>query len=514
MPGERLSIRNAVLFGLATFVPGVITGWLVGPSPAATYRSEPRTQSATELPTAHLAGSALSSASESEFMARLHDALSISHPTQRDKAITALADGLNGPEIRDALERLDKIHLRERSRVRRALLARWGELDPEGAIAFAMTVSNASDRAEAVSAVLGGWIEKDAQAAETWVAALPPGALKTSALRTLVGAVAISNPRHALELAQDIPYESFFGVSRDGASEIVHTIFDKWIDDDPVAAADAASKLPAKVEIRNMAMHVIGKRWAEKDLDRALAWVESLQLNMSSAVGHQVNALTGVLETWLTKNPNAAVDWMNNFPDGSAKVGLLQTMSFNLAVRNPADAVSLAMAIPSGSARVQALSYPIYSWIRNEPNAAADWALHNEDESVRRVALRNVASDWIRDDPAAARAWIDSLPPGDTKDAMLLDAANMISKGISYGDRQDGPLIGSMSPKAIQTAAESLMGISDANQRREACLALAGKWLSIDPEAARDWIESLPFSEAEKSALLQAKPKPSSPPRQ
>jgi uncharacterized membrane protein len=505
MPGERLSFRNALLFGLATFVPGVITGWLAGPSLAATYRSEPQTGSETEIPTAHLAGNALSSTSESEFMARLHDALSISHRAQCDRAIAALADGLNVPEIRDALERLDKIHLRERGRIRKALLARWGELDPEGAIAFAMTVSNASDRAEAVSAVLGGWIEKDAQAAETWVAALQPGALKTSALRTLVRGIAISNPRHALELAQDIPSESFFGVSSDGVSDLVHTIFDKWIDDDPMAAAAAASKLPAKLQIRDMAMHLIGKRWAERDLDRALAWVESLQFNMSSTAGHQVNALTGVLETWLTKNPNAAIDWMNNFPDDSAKVGLLQTMAFNLAARNPADAVALAMAIPPGSARDQALSYPIYSWIRNEPNAAADWALHHDDENARRVALQNVASDWIRDDPATARAWIHSLPGGATKDTMLLDAATVIANGISYGDRYDGPLIGSMSSKAIQTAAEALMEIGDATQRTTACLTLAGKWLSIDPEAARTWISSLPVTPQEKEELLKAK---------
>lgn len=256
-----------------------------------------------------------------------------------------------------------------------------------------------------------------------------------------------------------------------------------------------------------MAVHLIGKRWADRDLHAALSWAQAEGLNLESST-NRTGPLTGIAETWMTKDPDAAIAWMNDLPDSSGKVTLFETLAFNLASSNPAEAVRVGMAIPADSLRDKSLAYPVSSWIRSDPNAAADWALHNEESDTRRAVLRNVAADWIRDDPAKARAWIQSLPANATKDIMLRDAAGMIANGASYGDRVDGPLIASMSSEAIRTTAETLSEIGDARLRQEAYLTLAGKWLRSEPEAARAWIDALSIPPQEKEKLLKAKAKP------
>jgi len=146
-------------------------------------------------------------------------------------------------------------------------------------------------------------------------------------------------------------------------------------------------------------------------------------------------------------------------------------------------------------------------WMQNDPVSAANWAVQQEDQATQRIALRNVAAQWMRNDPAGARDWIRSLPPNANKDTMLQDAIRILADGNGPVDGSR-PLITFMSPEAIQNAAESIEQISDVNQRMAACTTLAGKWLNKDREAARVWIEGLPISEAEKSALLQAAPGP------
>jgi hypothetical protein len=508
MQNERPRFRKALILGLGAFVPGLLAGWLIEPPVDANIRGgEPGTRQTLPDPIVHSAELARTSPNQSEFVTRLHEALSIGNRIQRDKAMVAIADGMNVAEIRDALTRLESIHVRERAGIRKALLARWGELDPKGAIGFAMEVTNAAERTEAVNAVLAGWIEKDANEVEAWVAQLKPSALRTAALTALVEAFGITNPRHALELAQKIPGETLYGLSSDGVIPVIHAVFDKWIDDDPAGAAEAAAKLTGDPGFREMAMHLIGKRWAERDLQRALSWAQSVGFNLESSINRS-GPLTGIAETWLAKDPDAAIAWLNDIPDSAGKVGLFEILAFNLASNNPAEAVRVGMAIPAGSLRDHSIDYPISSWIRSDPKAAADWALHYEDNDARRVALRSVAADWIRDDPANARAWIQSLPNYATKDTMLRDAVNVIAKGVDYGDVSTAPLIGSMSSKAIQTAAEVLSEIGDTTQRKAAYLTLSGRWLSVDPNSARAWIDTLSISPQEKEELLKAKAKP------
>lgn len=510
MRSSRLTIA------LTALLAGTATGWFFAPVPSAGPNQSKVSKSSPEssTPTPPVANPAPTAPAENEFVARLHEILSIGKREKRERAVRSIADGMSIPEIRDALQRLEGIRVRERDRIRNLLLAQWGILDPKGAMVFAMDRGNLAERIDAVNAVLGGWVEKDASSAEAWVAALPTGPLRGEAMGILVKGLAISDPKHALQLAQDsknIVFRSYF-VSTDGGSPLVHALFDKWLDDDPKAAAEAAIALPDSVHFRKTALHVIGKRWASKDIDAALAWAESNTPVLDNA-DHQSNPLTGVVDGWLTTDPAAAIAWLNDLPDGDGKVGLIRAMVSCVDDRDPAQAMDLAIVIPPGSMREQAIIYSARSWLQSDPGSAAKWAFQQEDESIRRTSLRSVAAEWMRNDPAGARGWIDSLPADVARDTMLGDAIGMIANGVSWGGSSYMGFVETMSSEAIQNAAQTIEQISDVTQRKTAYTTLAGKWLSRDPQAAQAWIGSLPVTNEEKEALLKAKAPPWPPKR-
>jgi hypothetical protein len=500
---------DQLIFCCSALVAGGFAGWFAAaPSPAPKQSRQANIASLSSQP----AVESVALPPKDDFIARLHDVLSISRRIQRQRAITTIADGLSVADIREALQHLDKIqlHWKERNHVRSALLAQWGKLDPDGAITFATALDNLSDRQSAVDAVLGGWIEKDRRAAEVWVTGLPAGPLKKSALAALVTALAVAEPAHALDLARDISFSRSM-LTSDCVTPLVHALFDKWIDEDPAAAAGAAAKLPDTVSFRDGALHLVGKRWAAQDIDRAFAWAQSLG-PVTDTNEYQRNALTGVLNSWLSKDPDAAIQWLNDLPDDDAKLGFIQSVASQFQDSDPARAMQLAVAIPPGWAREQTVDYSMRAWLSNDPLIAANWAVKQEDDGIRQVALRRVAAGWLSTDPASAREWIESMPAGAMKDKMLHDATMMIAAGIQWGRRGTIPLIEWMSTEAIRDAAAALDAIGDPNQRMAAYSTLAGKWLNRDAQTARAWVEKLPISDAEKSALLQAKPKPWPPP--
>src|SRR5436190_4530542 len=79
-----------------------------------------------------------------EFLSRLHDLFSMSKGATRDRAISGIADDFDLAQVREALAELERTNIPERGRIRDQLLARWGELDPEAAMDYAMALPETS----------------------------------------------------------------------------------------------------------------------------------------------------------------------------------------------------------------------------------------------------------------------------------------------------------------------------------------------------------------------------------
>ena len=78
-----------------------------------------------------------------------------------------------------------------------ALAARWGEIDPQAALAYAQTVGNVGERIQVISGIVSGWAENDPSAAIAWAKQLPAGQTKNQALNAIASAVGTQDP-HAI----------------------------------------------------------------------------------------------------------------------------------------------------------------------------------------------------------------------------------------------------------------------------------------------------------------------------
>lgn len=132
----------------------------------APFSSAPQTGGALTAPSVTLAPSAAAANEPQGFFDRLHQAMGISNREKRQRTIAGLADNLESAQIRDALNRVAQSRIPDRKEVMAQLFAYWGELKPLAAIEFSKTLPRASDKREALVAILNGWMETESAAAE------------------------------------------------------------------------------------------------------------------------------------------------------------------------------------------------------------------------------------------------------------------------------------------------------------------------------------------------------------
>jgi len=141
-------------------------------------------------------------------------------------------------------------------------------------------------------------------------------------------------------------------------------------------------------------------------------------------------------------------------------------------------------ALPEGRTKDLAATGISLGMSKTDPQAAIDNASKIGDTGLRTEAEQDVALQWWRKDRTAAIQWMQSLPEGRTKDL----AASDISPRLAYKDPQ--------------AALDMASGIRDTGIRTEAETTVATAWMSHDPAAAIQWMQSLPVGQTKDSALL------------
>ena len=239
---------------------------------------------------------------------------------KRERAIAGLADGLDASQIPDALAATARLRGPAGETIRAQLLRRWGELDHESALKYALASGKDSDLR--VRQVIAGWAEADEAAAESW-AASQERPLQDTAWHALAGSVAEVDPEHALVLAAKI---------KDPNNEaLADEIFGKWAQTAPAAAAARAEQL-AQGELRKEALALVARKWAEVDLAAALAWAGALPdedtRSQTSSDTSQIKSapLVKVLNVWLDRDPSAAVAWLKQMPDPSRQLEVCKSV--------------------------------------------------------------------------------------------------------------------------------------------------------------------------------------------
>ena len=287
---NRKAMTVAIVCVLAGFGAGLLIGSIFLPKPVRSsegeaapdaYQSKPSSSlaiSSTKLPpvpgrtftnASHVpSDNAVPAGAHPTTVADLEAALHSTHSRWDLDKIYQVLDGLDTNQFSQALA----ASLKSTSSMTKytavyAIAARWGVIDPQGAIAFAQTLGNSSERMQVISGIVSGWADTDSSAAIGWAKQLPAGQIRNQAFNAIASAIGAQDPHAALALMADIPA----GQSR---QNMIYPLFGQWANQSPADAAAAALQLSGRD--RDQALSTIANTWGAKDINAALAWANGL----------------------------------------------------------------------------------------------------------------------------------------------------------------------------------------------------------------------------------------------
>lgn len=495
-------------------------------------------------PTPETTGAAL------EVFKRLHLALGIQDPEKRERAIGNLADNLDAAQIRAALERLAGSRIPFRKEAMAQLFARWGEIEPLAAMEFALELRRSSDRSDAVSAVLDGWMERDPAAAEKSVRALPGGPVRNAAWRAMITACAAVDRSHAIALAEQMR----FGWA---PTDVAESIFGTWALDDPQSAAANAVQL-SEGWLRTESLKIVAGQWAEADPEQAITWACSLpdQLipeppeaaaSTTMCGADRTTTVRDIMEVWLKHDEDAVVHWLSELPDDPwKKFMIFAAGERNTELLSPRSAVQLAELLPDGEGRAQMLINAARRMCEQDVRTGTDILTYATDQKSRVMimsglakelkgddlieALRQVDSTgaspgtfWRWADPETAARWAAQQPNanpylfGSATEWMAKDQehAEEFVRALPVSQRdgvysqmiQDSLYRGFRSQQEVVSNFEKMSRlipeIVDPNAKQTAYRKLAARWIEVDAASGRRWLDSIPIPAAEKAGMLK-----------
>lgn len=210
---------------------------------------------------------------------------------------------------------------------------------------------------------------------------------------------------------------------------------------------------------------------------------------------------------WARRDATRAWDWARELPAGELKTRVATSIGFEVAQIAPNRAIVIADTLPEGRNRWLLLSTSAQTWVAREPDAAMAWARQLPPGGARDAALAGVETSLAmtphyptvpRDGfPRRGRRVfggqvagvtadeLSSLPPGSDRDRALRNHFNQLLL---------------MSPAL---AADWLNSLAPAERSDEMVERLVRDWLPQNPAAAEAWIDQAIVQPDRKRELLR-----------
>jgi hypothetical protein len=310
-----------------------------------------------------------------------------------------------------------------------------------------------------------------------------------------------------------------------GLGLVAESIGESWVETDPKAAL-AWAKQQTDSEIKDSILEGISRIMTQKDPQELFAYAEALPPGVSQdrlikdvwrtfywfplrfddgkqGVVARMQALpegrtkelaaSGISQGMAGKDLKAAIDMASGIGDTGIRTQALEKVGVRSNYyRDPGAATQSMQTLPVGPTRDLVTKGISRVMSMTDPQAAFDMASGIGDTGLRSEAEKEAAQFLCNKDLDTAIQWMQSLPVGRTKDS----AACGISKWI---------VIAKNDPQA---AMEMASGISDTGLRTQAEQFAAEKWLTKDPAAATQWINSSALPQEVKTQLIRKPPLP------
>lgn len=299
----------------------------------------------------------------------------------------------------------------------------------------------------------------------------------------------------------------------DHLGSITEALFARWAEFDPRAAADTAEEMQSKYSAREGVMVT----WAAADLVAALQYMETHPngLKESSMIWATIGGLVAkdpehtlalvgesitnedvstnitkiVMQAWGEADPDAALAWASNLEDELLHRSCSKAIVSRLAGHDPSKAFQLSLESLHPANRVGSARWTLMQWMGQDAEAASKAYLEMpaeffRDEQMRRSAV-HFAGSLAKRDVDQALALAEQIPDEQSKRQWLYGAAWEIATD---------------DPAKAASVAEAL---PPSGSRKRALEYIGKQWLSVDAEAATQWIdENVLFDTKVKRKLL------------
>lgn len=336
--------------------------------------------------------------------------------------------------------------------------------NPEAALDWARSLDGAQ-RQQIEGAVLARIAEADPQFAISAAAALPP-AQRTSAISNILMTVTNSDPSLALELLASLPE----GMNK---ARMEGQIGQAWLMSDPTAATAWLKTLDKSAASRIAAGSVRLLTRSQPEMAyQLLALMDEPQRVRS------VSELIGQFAS--SGDISRARALVDEFKGQKGFEGIETRLITGLARHDTETAKQLAFQLQDTKERSRVLSSIAASIAPHDPKQAVDLLQSITDPVSEKQAIQAIARQWHRSDPDAALSWVSSLPPGDGRDAAVVQ--------LSMKFRDVG-----------QRELELVNSITDPEARKSAEKMAIFRLARTDQSRALRMLEDLDIPEVEKA---------------
>ena len=285
------------------------------------------------------------------------------------------------------------------------LLSAWAKADPLAALEYAKTNTQGGF---ASTTILASWASIDPDAALRWAETNHDGKGENPYLAGIIRGIAETNPERATELLKGMPFGEQRGAALAGMMQhilkqgpeasrswimaiedeqlrngAVIRMAEPMADIDPKGTADWLVQNPG--EASNRRLDDVYERWAGKDLDAALASINSLP-----AGDQKTNALSGVVTREASNDPKAALALMDRYPN-DVNDGVLGDFVRNAVGKDPEIAAITIARITDDRRRNEAYQRTLWRWLESDMGKAQAFVQsHQLPEQVMRTVNRRL----------------------------------------------------------------------------------------------------------------------------
>jgi hypothetical protein len=238
-----------------------------------------------------------------------------SDPDRQEQALVRAEASVSEGALPGALNGLIQDSSSTAAELRRRLVRRWAESDPATAAAWATQLPPGTAHNDALQQVAIAWADSDPPTATRWICALPDDGAKSKVVLGVAYETARTDPVTALEVAGALE------PSRDRDEALAHAV-SQWGTANPAAAFDWAVQV-ADTALRQRLLAAIAVASAGQN-----PWpAATLVAGFLDPGQEQDRAAVSVVQRWASSDPQAAANWVAQFPNtpaGSAAAENLQ----------------------------------------------------------------------------------------------------------------------------------------------------------------------------------------------